>query len=142
MIPIELENNSKQIEENLKTILTLEYMGIHIEDTKEQDFKQLYYFSVPEKSTIETNDFLNDQIKTSDGLIQVAKDFLAVMIISSCKSEFDDREEFIPKSVVIQIIDEIESDINDINHKLEHINGLTEVDEIKKQVSELSTKLY
>ena len=142
VIPIELENNSKQIEENLKTILTLEYMGIHIEDTKEQDFKQLYYFSVPEKSTIETNDFLNDQIKTSDGLIQVAKDFLAVMIISSCKSEFDDREEFIPKSVVIQIIDEIESDINDINHKLEHINGLTEVDEIKKQVSELSTKLY
>nr|DAE30562.1 MAG TPA: hypothetical protein [virus sp. ctiha2]DAX13812.1 MAG TPA: hypothetical protein [Bacteriophage sp.] len=68
-------------------------MGIHIEDTKEQDFKQLYYFSVPEKSTIETNDFLNDQIKTSDGLIQVAKDFLAVMIISSCKSEFDDSEE-------------------------------------------------
>lgn len=56
--------------------------------------------------------------------------------------EFDDREEFISKSVVIQIIDEIESDINDINHKLEHINGLTEVDEIKKQVSELSTKLY
>ena len=56
--------------------------------------------------------------------------------------EFDDREEFIPQSVVIQIIDEIESDINDINHKLEHINGLTEVDEIKKQVSELSTKLY
>lgn len=56
--------------------------------------------------------------------------------------EFDDKEEFIPKSVVIQIIDEIESDINDINHKLEHINGLTEVDEIKKQVSELSTKLY
>lgn len=56
--------------------------------------------------------------------------------------EFDDREEFIPKSVVIQIIDEIESDINDINHKLEPINGLTEVDEIKEQVSELSTKLY
>lgn len=56
--------------------------------------------------------------------------------------EFDDREEFILKSVVIQIIDEIESDINDINHKLESINGLTEVDEIKKQVSELSTKLY
>lgn len=56
--------------------------------------------------------------------------------------EFDDREEFIPKSVVIQIIDEIESDINDINHKLEPINGLTEVGEIKEQVSELSTKLY
>ena len=56
--------------------------------------------------------------------------------------KFDDGEEFIPKSVVIQIIDEIESDINDINHKLEPINVLTEVDEIKEQVSELSTKLY
>ena len=93
VIPIELKNNKKQIEDNLKTILTLEYFGIHIEDTKERDFKQLYYFSVPEKSTIETNDFLNDQIKTSDGLIQIAKDFLAVMIINSCKSEFDDNEE-------------------------------------------------
>lgn len=92
VIPIKL-NNQKQIEKNLKTILTLEYLGIHIEDTKERGFKQLYYFSVPEKSTIETNDFLNDQIKTSDGLIQVAKDFLAVMIINSCKSEFDDSEE-------------------------------------------------
>lgn len=85
--------NSKQTEENLKTVLTLEYLGIHIEDIKERDFKQLYYFSVPEKSTIETNDFLNDQIKTSDGLIQVAKDFLTVMILDSCKSEFDDEEE-------------------------------------------------
>ena len=85
--------NSKQTEENLKTVLTLEYLGIHIEDIRERDFKQLYYFSVPEKSTIETNDFLNDQIKTSDGLIQVAKDFLAVMILDSCKSEFDDEEE-------------------------------------------------
>lgn len=56
--------------------------------------------------------------------------------------EFDDREEFIPKSVVTQIIDEIESDMNDINRKLEPINGLTEVDEIKEQVYELSTKLY
>ena len=56
--------------------------------------------------------------------------------------EFDDGEEFVPKSVITQIIDEIESDMNDINHKLEPINGLTEVDEIKEQVSELSTKLY
>lgn len=56
--------------------------------------------------------------------------------------EFDDGEEFIPKSVITQIIDEIESDINNINHKLEPINGLTEVDEIKEQASELSMKLY
>lgn len=56
--------------------------------------------------------------------------------------EFDNREEFIPKSVVIQIIDKIESDINDINYNLEPINGLTEVNEIKEQVSKLSAKLY
>ena len=43
MIPIELENNPKQIEENLNTVLTLEYMGIHIEDVVD-DLKQLYYF--------------------------------------------------------------------------------------------------
>lgn len=35
VIPIEL-SNPKQIEENLKTVLTLEYLSIHIENTKEQ----------------------------------------------------------------------------------------------------------
>lgn len=28
--------NSKQTEENLKTVLTLEYLGIHIEDIRER----------------------------------------------------------------------------------------------------------
>jgi uncharacterized protein YllA (UPF0747 family) len=54
----------------------------------------------------------------------------------------NNKEELIPKSVVIQIIDKIESDVNDINHMLEPIEGLTELDEIKEQVSELSTELY
>lgn len=92
MIPIELENNSKQIEENLKTVLTLEYMGIHIEDTKEQGFKQLYYFSVPEKSTLKVES-AKEQAETADDLIQVAKAALTEMILASCKSEFDDGEE-------------------------------------------------
>ena len=96
MISIEL-NNLKQIQDNitltLEYILTLEYLGVHVEDTKEKDSKMLYYFSVLEKSTIETNDFLNNQIKTSDGLTQVAKDFLVTMIIDSCNFETDNSEE-------------------------------------------------
>lgn len=85
-------NNSKQIEENLKTILTLEYIGIHIEDTKEQGFKQLYYFSVPERSTLKVES-AKEQAETADDLIQVAKAALTEMILDSCKSEFEDGEE-------------------------------------------------
>lgn len=92
MIAIELENNSKQIKENFKTVLTLEYMGIHIEDTKEQGFKQLYFFSVPERSTLKIES-AKEQAETADDLIQVAKAALIEMILNSCKSEFDDGEE-------------------------------------------------
>lgn len=85
-------NNPKQIEENLKTVLTLEYMGIHIEDTKEKGFKQLYYFSVPERSTLKVES-AKEQAETADDLIKVAKAALTEMIIDLCKSEFDDDEE-------------------------------------------------
>ena len=104
MIPIELENNKKQIEENLKTVLTLEYMGIHIEDTKEQGFKQLYYFSVPERSTLKTES-AKEQAETADDLIQVAKAALTEMILDSCKSEFDDEDEEFYKDVENNISD-------------------------------------
>ena len=104
MIPIELKNNKKQIEENLKTVLTLEYMGIHIEDTKEQGFKQLYYFSVPERSTLKTES-AKEQAETADDLIQVAKAALTEMILDSCKSEFDDEDEEFYKDVENNISD-------------------------------------
>lgn len=104
MIPIELENNPKQIEENLKTVLTLEYMGIHIEDTKEQGFKQLYYFSVPERSTLKVES-AKEQAETADDLIQVAKATLTEMILDSCKSEFDDEDEEFYKDVENNISD-------------------------------------
>ncbi|RHQ81961.1 hypothetical protein [Clostridium sp. AF22-10] len=84
--------NPKQIEENLKTVLTLEYMGIHIEDTKEKGFKQLYYFSVPERSTLKVES-AKEQAETADDLIKVAKATLTEMILDLCKSEFDDDEE-------------------------------------------------
>ena len=92
MIPIELENNRKQIEKNIKTILALEYMGIHIEDTKEKDFKQLYYFSVPERSTLKVES-VRKQVETADDLIKVAKETLTKMILDSCKSVFGDTED-------------------------------------------------
>ena len=104
MITIELKNNKKQIEENLKTVLTLEYMGIHIEDTKEQGFKQLYYFSVPERSTLKTES-AKEQAETADDLIQVAKAALTEMILDSCKSEFDDEDEEFYKDVENNISD-------------------------------------
>ena len=85
-------NTTGQIKENLKTVLTLEYMGIHIEDTKEQGFKQLYFFSVPERSTLKIES-AKEQAETADDLIQVAKAALIEMILNSCKSEFDDGEE-------------------------------------------------
>ena len=84
--------NPKQIEENLKTVLTLEYMGIHIEYTKEKGFKQLYYFSVPERSTLKVES-AKEQAETADDLIKVAKATLTEMILDLCKSEFDDDEE-------------------------------------------------
>lgn len=84
--------NPKQIEENLKTVLTLEYMGIHIEDTKEKGFKQLYYFSVPERLTLKVES-AKEQAETADDLIKVAKAALTEMILDLCKSEFDDDEE-------------------------------------------------
>ena len=85
-------NNPKQIEENLKTVLTLEYMGIHIEDTKEKGFKQLYYFSVPERSTLKVES-AKEQAETADDLIKVAKAAVTEMILDLCKSDFDDDEE-------------------------------------------------
>lgn len=85
--------NSKQIEENLKTVLTLEYMGIHMEDTKEQGFKQLYYFSVPERSTLKTES-AKEQAETADDLIKVAKAALTETILDLCKSEYADGEEY------------------------------------------------
>lgn len=91
MIPIELENNPKQIEENLKTVLTLEYMGIHIEDVVD-DFKQLYYFSVPERSTLKVES-AKEQAETADDLIKVAKTILTEIILDTYKAECADGEE-------------------------------------------------
>ena len=75
--------NINLLKENLEIILSLEYYGIHIEDIKEQDLKQLYFFSVPEKSTLKTND---DNLK-------LAKDVLSTANVNSCRAVFGDEED-------------------------------------------------
>lgn len=54
----------------------------------------------------------------------------------------DEKEDLIPKSVVENVIDNIECDINEIKNMLVCIEGLSEVDEIKEKLNELSEKLY
>lgn len=98
-----LEGYSReQIEKNLKAVLTLEWLGIHIEDTKEVTDKYgipskiIYYFSVPETSTIEVEDKeLTKRIQSSDGLIALAKEEILNILLETCNDEFDDDKEFL-----------------------------------------------
>ena len=92
----------EQIEKNLKTVLALEWLGIHIEDTKEVtdeygiQSKTVYYFSVPETSTIEVKDKeLSKKIHSSDSLMSLAKEEILDMLMDSCKDVFGDDEEFL-----------------------------------------------
>lgn len=90
VIPIKL-NNPKQIEESFKKMLTLECLGIHVEDVVD-DFKQLYYFSVPEKSTLKV-EFGNKQAEIAEDLIKIAKETLTETILDFYRSEFSNNEE-------------------------------------------------
>lgn len=92
----------EQIEKNLNTVLTLEWLGVHIEDTKEVTdeygiiSKTVYYLSVPETSTIEVEDKeLSKKIQSSDSLISLAKEEILDMIMDSCNDMFSDDEEFL-----------------------------------------------
>jgi hypothetical protein len=96
------EYNKEQIKDNLKTILGLEWFGIRIEDTKEMSepygiaTKTIYYYSVPETSTIEIEDVeVNKRIKTADGLKLIAKETLTGILIDTFKSIYPDDDELI-----------------------------------------------
>lgn len=54
----------------------------------------------------------------------------------------DNKENLIPESVVKSVIDDIESDVNEIRDILDDIKGLSEIDEAKEKISSLSIKLY
>lgn len=94
--------NYENIEKNLHTILGLEWLGIHIEDTKTEDddfgfaTKTVYYYSVPEFSIIEVDNIaVNNRIKTANGLKSLAKEALIERLINTCKSAYPDDKEFI-----------------------------------------------
>lgn len=82
------------LKEITEALLSLEYLGIHIEDIKEQDGKQLYFFSVPESSTLQLIDSdLNERIRDECGLINLAKEFFTEAVVESCRSVFGDEED-------------------------------------------------
>ena len=54
----------------------------------------------------------------------------------------DNKENLIPESTVKNVIDNIKSDVNVIRDMLEGIRGLSEIEEIKEMVNNLSGKLY
>lgn len=96
-------DKQKQFENYLNIIFGLEYLGIRMEEAKEErgskwfsTTKTAYYFSVPESSTIEVeNQELNVRIKTSDGLKALAKETLTDMIIDACEQEYGEDKWFI-----------------------------------------------
>ena len=94
--------NQEQLADNIETVLTLEWLGIRFEDTKEEKgscglfSKTAFYFSVPEASTITTEDKeLNNRIQTANGLKYFAKEKLIDMMISSFESIHGKDEEFV-----------------------------------------------
>lgn len=96
-----IDYNSEQIRDGIETIFALEWLGVRIDDVKtENDHYGLptitvYYYSVPETSTIETKDKeLNNKIKTADGLIHLAKKELINMAIKAYEY-YDSDKEFI-----------------------------------------------
>ena len=92
--------NEKQLRDNLTVIYGLEFLGVRIEDIKEEKdsfgilTKQIYYYSVPESSTITVSDEeVNKKIKTSDDLMRYAKEALMEIIINNNIDEEDSRDE-------------------------------------------------
>lgn len=86
--------NMNQLKESLESFLNLEYLGVHIEDVKEQYGKQLYFFSVPESSTLQfKNSEFNERIRDKCGLTNLTKEIITETIIESCRAVFGDEED-------------------------------------------------
>lgn len=101
--------NTEKLTDILKLTLIMEYYGIRMEDTKELDGVTYQYISVPESSTIVTEDQeVNDRIKTSDGLVALAKDMLIKMMLDTCRAVYNDDDDDID-----EIIEEMKSTISD-----------------------------
>lgn len=93
--------DKKWIEDNLKIVLNLEWLGVRFEDTKDVkgEFglpKTAYYYSVPESSVITLDDQeLNNRIQTAHGLKLLAKERILNMNIDALKKMYPDEKEFL-----------------------------------------------
>lgn len=93
--------DKKWIEDNLRIIIDLEWLGVRFEDTKDVkgEFglpKTAYYYSVPESSVITLDDQeLNNRIQTAHGLKLLAKERILNMNIDVLKKMYPDEEEFL-----------------------------------------------
>ena len=54
----------------------------------------------------------------------------------------DNKEVLIPLSIVESVINDIESDVKEIEDLLDGISGLDVIDEVKRKLDDLTTKLY
>ena len=83
------------VEAVIKVILSLEYLGIHIENQKLIGAKQICYFSVPEFSTIEASseDYAN-KLHTSEGLMKLAKEILSELYMIIALKDTDEDDPF------------------------------------------------
>lgn len=93
--------NKEQLTDNMEAVFTLEWFGVRFEDAKEEKgscglySKTAFYFSVPEASTITTEDKeLNSRIQTANGLKYFAKESLIDMMIKSFESVYGEDKDF------------------------------------------------
>lgn len=85
----------KQMRENLKISLIMEWYGIRTEDVQEIDQVTYYYISVPESSELKTEtDELEKYIRTPEGLVSVAKHMIIKMGVDTYKSMYKDHDDF------------------------------------------------
>ena len=101
-----MDLDKEGLKELIEISLYLEYLGIHEEESKYTENGLVYFFSVPEKSTIEPeNEKDKDKFQTSDGLIKFAKDVLTGLFLKFIFREFDEEDQFDKK-----FMEELEED--------------------------------
>ena len=101
--------NYELLKSSIELMLYLEYLGIHIEDAKEVNYKRIVYFSVPELSAITTkDDKTNQKISNANGLIEFAKEYLTAIFVEACENELSDEEKNIVADIKENISDYLE----------------------------------
>ena len=102
-------DNYEFLKSSIELILYMEYFGIHIENTKDMNYKRIVYFSVPELSTITTkDDKTNQKISNANGLIELAKEYLTAIFIEACGNDLNDNEKDIVADIKENISDYLE----------------------------------